>query len=175
MRWITYILPLALFLVLVGFFLRGLGLDPAKVPSPLIGKPAPELSLPALDTGPGLTTTDLKGRVTLINFFASWCVPCRMEHPLLMSIAGRRDFAIVGVAYKDKPLDSRRWLQSLGDPFERVVADADGRAAIEWGVYGVPESYVVDRDGRIRFKQIGPLTQRDLERTVLPLLKELSR
>ncbi|MEO5373739.1 MAG: DsbE family thiol:disulfide interchange protein [Alphaproteobacteria bacterium] len=176
MRWIAYVLPLALFLVLVGFFLRGLGIDPARVPSPLIGKPAPEFALPALDSRTvGVTTEALKGRPSLINFFASWCVPCRLEHPLLMAVAARRDIAIIGIAYKDKPEDARRWVETYGDPYERIAADADGRAAIDWGVYGVPESYVVDRGGIIRYKQIGPLSQRDMEETVLPLLKELSR
>ncbi|MFN3076641.1 MAG: DsbE family thiol:disulfide interchange protein [Alphaproteobacteria bacterium] len=175
MRWLTYGLPLVLFLVLIGLFVRGLGGDPSRVPSPLIGKPAPTMTLPSLDgTGPDLMAADLKGRVTLVNFFSSWCIPCRQEHPLLMSLAKRRDVTLIGIAYKDRREDSQRWLATLGNPFARIAADADGRVAIEWGVYGVPESYLIDRAGVIRHKQIGPFTERDVEGILLPLLKELS-
>lgn len=175
MRKLLYVLPVAVFLGLVAFFWRGLSLDPSKVPSPLVGKPVPVFALPPLsDAKPGLATEDLKGRVTLVNFFASWCVPCRAEHPLLMDLAKRSDLEIVAINYKDKPEDALRWLAALGDPYKRIGVDADGRASIDWGVYGVPESYLVDRAGVIRFKQVGPFTQKDIARSLLPLLSELS-
>lgn len=175
MRKLLFLAPVALFAVLVAFFWRGLDLDPSKVPSPLIDKPAPALDLPALsDAKPGLASADLKGQVTLVNFFASWCLPCRAEHPLLMTLSERKDVVLVGVNYKDKPEDALKWLRSLGDPYRRIGVDADGRTAIDWGVYGVPESYLVDREGRIRFKQIGPFTERDVTDKLIPLLRELS-
>ncbi|MBF0332041.1 MAG: DsbE family thiol:disulfide interchange protein [Alphaproteobacteria bacterium] len=175
MRRLAYLLPVLLFAVVALFFLKGLGLNPREVPSPLIDKPAPALTLPLLKGDGQFTLAELKGRVTLINFFASWCVPCLSEHPLLMEMSKKGTLDIVGVAYKDKPEASLAWLARHGDPYRRIAADNDGRTAIDWGVYGVPESYLVDGEGRIRFKQVGPLTREVLEKTVLPMVKELRK
>ncbi|MBI4967897.1 MAG: DsbE family thiol:disulfide interchange protein [Rhodospirillales bacterium] len=176
MRHWKYILPLVIFAVLVGFFVRGLDLKPAEVPSPLIGKPAPALNLkPLLDTKPGLADADLKGGLVLVNFFASWCGPCRIEHPLLMDIAAKKIVPILGVNYKDKPEDAKAWLANLGDPFAKIGVDFDGRTAIDWGVYGVPESFLVDANGIILAKQIGPMMQKDWNERFLPKIKERSK
>ena len=177
MRRLTALLPLVLLLVLAGFFWIGLGRNPSEVPSPLIDKPAPEFSLGGLfPDRPALARADLVGKVTLVNFFASWCGPCRVEHPMLMKLAREQPGVVLaGIDYKDKPEDARGWLAQLGDPYGRLAADHDGRVAIDWGVYGVPETYVVDKQGRIRFKQVGPMTQEIFDQTVLPLIKELSK
>lgn len=176
MRRLAYIVPIVLFVVLVGFFMRGLSLDPTKVPSPLIDKPVPDFALPPLSAAKaGLAKADLTGRVTVVNFFSSWCIPCRAEHPILMELARQPGVTLVGVDYKDQPSEALAWLQRLGDPFSRIGADHDGRVSIDWGVYGVPESYVVDARGIIRHKQVGPFTEADVAKTLLPLLKELSK
>lgn len=154
-------LPVLAFAALAGLFLVRLlsGADPAKVPSALIGRPAPALALPAVAglTQPGLAAADLKGGVTVVNVWASWCAPCRVEHPQLMALA-KDGVRVVGVNYKDEPENARRFLGLLGNPFTAVGADRDGRAAIEWGVYGVPETFVVGPDGWVRHKVVGPLT-----------------
>lgn len=176
MRRLIYLAPVLVFGVVALFFARGLFLNPKEIPSVLIDKPAPAFSIPALKAGgQAVTSDDLKGRVTFVNFFASWCIPCRAEHPLLMDMAAKKQVAVIGINYKDKLEDATGWLTRLGDPYERIGADRDGRVAIDWGVYGVPESYVVDKAGMIRYKQIGPLTEQDLTRTVLPLIRELSK
>lgn len=176
MRRLIYIAPIGLFAVLALFFLVGLDLNPKTVPSPLIGKPAPAFSLPPLmDSKPGLAQDDLKGRPVLINFFSSWCIPCRAEHPILMELARTDLLPIYGINYKDKREDALRWLDDLGDPFTRLAVDADGRAAIDWGVYGVPESYLVDAQGIIRHKVIGPLTIKELEDVIKPMLKDMAK
>lgn len=173
-RLLIYGVPLALFL-LVGIFL-GIGLtrDPSTLPSALIGKPAPEFSLPPLEgrDDRGLSRADLGGKPMLVNMFASWCVPCRMEHPLLTRLK-EQGVIIQGINYKDRPQDARAWLAELGDPFQHLGADRDGRAAIDWGVYGVPETYVIDKQGRIAYRHVGPLQPEDLTRTILPLLESL--
>ena len=176
MRRLLFLVPVLLFGVQVAFFLKGLGMDPAKVPSPLVDKPAPEFSLPPVSAAkPGLARADMLGKVTVLNFFASWCVPCRAEHPLLMELARTRpDIQIVAINYKDKPEDALAWLAALGDPYKRIAADREGRVSIDWGVYGVPESYVIDAQGNIRHKQVGPFTQGDMAK-LMPLLTELSR
>jgi len=171
------LLPLALFAVLVGF--AGLQLaeqrDPHILPSAMIDKPAPAFDLPPLlDDKPGLARTDLAGGPLLVNFFASWCVPCRIEHPILTRIAGE-GVRIDGIDYKDKPDDAKRWLAELGDPYRRLAVDRDGRVAIDFGVYGVPETYVIDRTGKIRYRQVGPITPDDLAHTIRPLLAELAK
>jgi cytochrome c biogenesis protein CcmG/thiol:disulfide interchange protein DsbE len=173
-RLIVYGVPLALF-VLVGVFLAiGLTRDPSTLPSALIGKPAPEFSLPPLEgrDAQGLSRADLGGKPMLVNMFASWCVPCRMEHPLLMRLK-EQGVAIQGINYKDRPQDARAWLAELGDPFQHLGADRDGRVAIDWGVYGVPETYVIDKQGKIAYRQVGPLQPDDLTKTILPLLESL--
>jgi cytochrome c biogenesis protein CcmG/thiol:disulfide interchange protein DsbE len=174
MRRLIYILPLALFVVLAGYFVVGLTRDPSIVPSALIDKPVPDFTLPALlKDGKGLATADLKGKVTLVNVFASWCVPCRIEHPLLMRLAHEQGVTVHGINYKDKPEDAVRWLNQGGNPYAAIGADQDGRVSIDWGVYGVPETYVVDPQGRIRYKVVGPLMPEEVQKTILPLIKEL--
>jgi cytochrome c biogenesis protein CcmG/thiol:disulfide interchange protein DsbE len=170
-----YLVPLALFIALIGYFIVGLQRDPRNLPSALIDRPAPEFSLPPLlEQKPGIARADLAGGPVLVNFFASWCGPCRVEHPLLTRLAAE-GLAIHGVAWKDKPEDARAWLQQLGDPYRRIGVDRSGRVGIDWGVYGVPETYVLDRAGNIRFRQAGPITPADLESKIRPLLAELKR
>lgn len=173
------LLPLALFAGLTVLFLRGLEGDPSRLPSALIGKMVPEFQLPAIpDIGaPAFDAASLRaGGVSVVNVWASWCVPCRTEHPLLAELARRSDIRLFGINYKDEPENARKFLQSLGQPFAAIVSDAAGRAAFEWGVYGVPETYVVDGAGFIRHKQIGPLTPQnfagfvsEIEKAKLPL------
>ena len=172
-RWVLFG-PAALFLGLVLTFVAGLGRDPKILPSPLIGKPVPEFSLPPVEGRRlGLATDDLKGEVSLVNVFASWCLACREEHPVLMRLQARGDLPLHGLNYKDKPADAARWLDQMGDPYRRTGADLDGKVAIDWGVYGVPETFLVDAQGRIAFKQIGPLTPEIVETTILPLVAQL--
>ena len=168
--------PLVVFLAAVAFLAVGLTLNPREIPSPLIGKPVPEFRLPPVQGRTlGLSSADLKGEVALVNVFASWCVACRAEHPLLMELKTGGVVPIHGLNYKDRPADAEQWLNELGDPYTRTGADIDGRVAIDWGVYGVPETFVIDRHGRIAYKVIGPLTPQILQDTVLPLLRELSK
>lgn len=169
-----YLLPVAGFLVLVAAFALGLRRDPSLVPSPLIGKPIPSFDLPPVGAhGAGLSSSDLIGRVSLVNVFASWCVSCREEHALLLRLAGAKIVPIQGLDYKDKSAEAVRWLKAMGDPYDRIGADIDGRVAIDWGVYGVPETFLVDRRGIIAYKQIGPLTQDIFERKIGPLIARL--
>ncbi len=145
------------------------------LPSPLIDQPAPEFALPPLESGqPGFSSADLKGHVSLVNTFASWCAPCRAEHPVLNALAQTKRVPIYGINYKDKADNARAWIAELGNPYARIGAD-DGRVGIDWGVYGVPETFLVDRQGRIRYKHVGPLTQADVEHTILPLVARLER
>jgi cytochrome c biogenesis protein CcmG/thiol:disulfide interchange protein DsbE len=175
MRRLAYLLPVVVFAALAVWFAQGLQKDPRKLPSALIDRPAPDFALPPLAQHPGLAKADLAGDVTLVNFFASWCVPCRIEHPMLMRLAEEGKVKLYGVAYKDDPKEAEKLLAQLGDPYRRIGVDRDGRVGIDFGVYGVPETYVIDKEGRIRFRQVGPLTPEDYEKTVLPLLKELGR
>ena len=166
--------PVALFLVLMLAFVMGLERDPKLVPSPLIGKPVPDFSLPPVKgRSLGLSSRDLEGGVSLVNVFASWCVACREEHPVLMRLKAQGTVPIHGLNYKDKPDDAARWLDGMGDPYTRTGADIDGRVAIDWGVYGVPETFVVDARGRIAFRQVGPITPEILEETILPVIAGL--
>src|SRR5882724_6766770 len=173
MRRLKFLLPLALFAVLAGYFGVGLLGDPAVLPSALIDQPAPDFALPGLADKPGLASADLAGSVVLVNFFASWCVPCRQEHPLLMRLAAEQRVVLYGIDYKDKPEDASRLLGQLGDPYRRIGVDRGGRTFIDFGAYGVPETYLIDKAGRIRYRQVGPLTQDDYERKIVPLLKQL--
>jgi cytochrome c biogenesis protein CcmG/thiol:disulfide interchange protein DsbE len=167
-------IPLAVFMVMAVFLGIGLTMNPRDIPSPLIGKPAPEFSLPPVKGRTlGLATADLKGQVSLVNVFASWCVACRDEHPLLMDLGKRGIVPIYGLNYKDKPDDAQSWLDELGDPYTRTGADISGKVAIDWGVYGVPETFVVDRNGIIAYKQIGPISPKILQETILPLIAKL--
>jgi len=169
-RWI---LPGA-FALLVLLLAVGLTLDPRRVPSPLIDKAAPSFQLPRLDDRKQVfDSASMRGHVWLLNVWASWCVACRAEHPLLVELAGRRVVEIVGLNYKDDPADARAWLGRLGNPYQVSASDLDGRVGIDWGVYGVPETFVIDGTGVIRYKQIGPLTREAIEDTVLPLVRSL--
>ena len=171
---IRFILPLAVFVLIAGIFSYMLvtGYDSSKIPSVLIDQPVPAFDLPPLDDSrPGLATADLAGHVSVVNFFASWCLPCRAEHPLLMRLA-EDGVAVYGINYKNERADAIRWLAELGNPYRRIGID-EGRAAIEWGVYGLPETFIVDKDGRIRFKQVGPITPQDFDELILPILGEL--
>ena len=163
-RLITF-LPLAVAAVLVAVFLSALysGRDPSLLPSPLIDKPVPAFRVPSLYGSPDLTQAEFKGRVTVLNVFASWCLPCRAEHPLLTALARDGKARITGLNYKDKPEDAKAWLKALGNPYARIGADRTGRAAIEWGVYGVPETFIIDKAGRIRHKHVGPITPDQLK------------
>jgi cytochrome c biogenesis protein CcmG/thiol:disulfide interchange protein DsbE len=166
--------PLLVFLGLVVVFGIGLTLDPRKIPSPLIGKPVPVFDLPPVKgRALGLSSAGLKGEVSLVNVFASWCTACREEHPLLMKLQRDGLIPIHGLNYKDKPEDASKWLNELGDPYTRTGADLNGRVGIEWGVYGVPETFVIDRDGRIAYKHIGALTQDALRKKIIPLISAL--
>ncbi|MCC7272444.1 MAG: DsbE family thiol:disulfide interchange protein [Alphaproteobacteria bacterium] len=172
MRRLVYLLPALVFALVAAYLLAGLSLDPRALPSALIDKPAPSFDLPALgDVAPGLGTADLGGEVALVNVFASWCVPCRAEHPLLMRLAAEKGVPVYGIAHKDKPADAMRFLERLGNPYRRIGVDADGRASIEWGVYGVPETFVIDRAGRIRHRHVGALGPQDFA----PLLAIVER
>lgn len=166
-KQLAYLLPLVLFVVVAVYFAVGLGRDPSVIPSALIGKPVPQFSLPTLTGEPGgFSTADLSGNGTiLVNVFASWCIPCRAEHPYLMRMA-KKGVTIYGINYRDKPADARAWLAEMGNPYTRIGADRKGRVGIDWGVYGVPETFVVDTNGRIQFKQVGPITTADLAAVV---------
>jgi len=169
-------IPAAIFALLVIVLGIGLFMDPRLVPSPLLGKPVPAFELPPVKgRGLGLADADLQGEVSLVNVFASWCTACREEHPLLMQVKESNTVPIHGLNYKDAPDDVARWLDTLGDPYARTGADITGRVSIDWGVYGVPETYVIDRDGNIAYKHIGALKQIDWDETVLPLIQRLRR
>ena len=169
-------LPLLVFLVIAVFFAIGLTLNPRDIPSPLIGKTVPEFSLPPVKgRALGLSSADLRGQVSLVNVFASWCVACREEHPVLMRLRQEGLVPIHGINYKDKPDDAQAWLNELGDPYARTGADISGRVGIDWGVYGVPETYVIDRDGRIVHKHIGAITPKALRDTIMPILDKLPK
>jgi cytochrome c biogenesis protein CcmG/thiol:disulfide interchange protein DsbE len=177
---LALLLPLIVFLALAALFFYRLGAgDPSKLPSVLIGRPAPATDLPPVaglvrdgQPVPGIAAKDFVGRVTLLNVWASWCVPCHDEAPLLLKLAEDRRITVVGINYKDQPDNARRFLGRYGNPFAASGADPSGRAAIEWGVYGVPETFVVGRDGRIAFKLVGPITEDNLERTLKPAIEK---
>ena len=171
-----YALPLILFAFIVVAFAVGLNLNPREVPSVLIGKPIPDFRLPPVQGRTlGLSSDDLKGEVSLVNVWASWCTECRKEHPVLMALAARKVVPLHGLNYKDKPDDAQAWLDGLGDPYLRIGADISGRVAIDWGVYGVPETFVVDGEGRIAHKHIGAMTERTVAETIMPLVDRLRR
>ena len=167
-------LPLFMFTAIAVFFAIGLGLNPREVPSPLIGKSVPQFELPPVKgRSLSLSTQDLKGQVSIVNIFASWCLPCRQEHPLLLGLKAEGIVPIHGINYKDKPDDAARWLDALRDPYTRTGADVDGQVGIDWGVYGVPETFVIDRHGRIAYKHVGALTPEVVSRKLRPLLEKL--
>ncbi len=173
---LRFLLPLGIFLALAGFLWVGLGRDPSTVPSPLINKAAPEFRLAQLhEPTQQIARTDMLGKVWLLNVWASWCVACRQEHPLLMELARTRLVPIYGLNYKDKREDGINWLAQFGNPYVVSGADLDGRVGIDYGVYGVPETFVIDRQGVIRYKHIGPVTVDALKTKILPLVKELEK
>jgi len=169
-----YLIPLGLFAALVVLLGIGLTLNPREVPSPLIGKPAPEFDLPTvMDPDRRISRESLLGKVYLFNVWASWCVSCRQEHPLLVELSRKGVVDIYGLNYKDQREDAQRWLNYYGNPYVASGADTDGRVGIDWGVYGVPETFVIDAKGMIRHKHIGPVTPEALEEEILPLVKKL--
>jgi cytochrome c biogenesis protein CcmG/thiol:disulfide interchange protein DsbE len=171
-----FLLPLGLFIVLLGFLAVGLNRDPHEVPSPLIGKPAPDFLIPQLgDITKTFAPKDMLGKVWLFNVWASWCVSCRQEHPILVEYAKSHGITVVGLDYKDQREDGMRWLSQFGNPYVLSAMDADGRVGINYGVYGVPETYLIDKLGTIRYKQIGPITPEAMEQKILPLMKELEK
>lgn len=171
-----FLIPLVLFIALVVFLAVGLRHDPHEVPSPLINKPAPAFQLAQLrEPSKHFSAEEMRGKVWLLNVWASWCVTCRDEHPLLLEYARSKAIPIYGLNYKDKREDALSWLGELGDPYVLSVSDLDGRVAIDYGVYGAPETYLIDRNGVIRFKQIGPVTPDIWEQKILPLAKELNK
>jgi cytochrome c biogenesis protein CcmG/thiol:disulfide interchange protein DsbE len=169
-----FLIPLAVFAIMVIFLAIGLTLNPREVPSPLIGKPAPAFNLPQVgEAAKTLSPADFKGQVALINVWASWCVSCRQEHPVLLQLARQGVVPIYGLNYKDQREPAQGWLRQHGDPYVASAFDADGRAGIDWGVYGVPETFLIDRAGIIRHKHTGPVTPAALEQDILPLVRQL--
>ena len=162
--------------LLMAIFGWGLANSSDELPSALLDKPLPEFSLPPVQgRSEGLSTADLQGHVSLVNVFASWCVPCREEHPLFMELSRTGEIPIYGINYKDAPDQAEAWLAELGDPYDRIGADLDGRVGIDWGVYGVPETYVIAADGTIAYRHAGPITQSDIEGTIMPLVRDLQQ
>jgi len=174
MKSLRFLIPLASFVALAWFLYAGLSLNPREVPSPLIGKPAPAFALPRLDD-PTQTVKreDLLGKVLVMNVWASWCAPCREEHPLVIALAKQRKVPVIGLNYKDRPGDARNWLERLGNPYAATLIDFDGKVGIDFGVYGVPETFVIDAQGLVRFKHVGALTPQVISQKLEPLLKEL--
>lgn len=174
MRALKFLIPLALFGVLAWFLYSGLSLNPREVPSPLIGKPAPGFALVRLDE-PQKTVRrdDLLGKPWIMNVWASWCAPCREEHPVVIDLAQRGGVPVVGLNYKDRPADARNWLLRLGDPYAVTLVDFDGKVGIDFGVYGVPETFVIDAQGVIRYKHVGVLTPAIVRERIEPLLRQL--
>ena len=171
-----FAIPVAVFVALVGLLYVGLGLDPREVPSPLIGKPAPHFELPQLhEATKTFSERDMVGKVWVLNVWASWCVSCREEHPVLLDLAASDTVPVYGLNYKDKREDGLAWLKGMGDPYKTSIFDFEGRVGIDYGVYGVPETYLIDKKGVIRYKRIGPLTPEIVKNTLLPLVKELER
>jgi cytochrome c biogenesis protein CcmG, thiol:disulfide interchange protein DsbE len=174
MKSLKFVIPLVVFVGLAAFLAIGLTRDPREVPSPLIDKPAPAFRLEELhDAGKVFTPEEMKGKVWLLNVWASWCVSCRVEHPLLVDMSKKRLVPIVGLNYKDTREAGLKWLDKLGNPYELSAYDVDGNAGIDYGVYGVPETFVIDKQGVIRYKQIGPITPEALEKKILPLVRKL--
>jgi cytochrome c biogenesis protein CcmG/thiol:disulfide interchange protein DsbE len=176
MKSLRLLIPLAVFGIIAVFLFIGLSRDPREIPSPLVDKPAPAFTLKQLHApDQKLSTADMKGQVWLLNVWASWCVSCRVEHPLLVQLAQANVVPVIGLNYKDKVPEGIAWLKQHGDPYKLSVVDADGRVGIDWGVYGVPETFVVDKNGVIRYKHIGPVTADALQKTILPLVRELQK
>lgn len=176
MKILRWSIPLAIFVVLVAFLWVGLDRDPREVPSPLIGKPAPAFRLAQLHAdGQTLSNDDLKGKVWLLNVWASWCVSCRVEHPLLLQASQSKAIPIYGLDYKDKAEDARAWLEQHGNPYTTSIVDRDGKIGIDYGVYGVPETFLIDKEGIVRYKQVGPITAEAWQQKILPLARKLQQ
>jgi cytochrome c biogenesis protein CcmG/thiol:disulfide interchange protein DsbE len=176
MRRLIFLAPILVFAGLVVYFATPLlkGTDPGYIPSPLIDQPVPVFDLPPLPGHEhGVSSAELKGQVRVVNIFASWCIPCRAEAPVLLSLSRAAHVPIMGIDQKDKPEDALAYLKELGDPYTAIGMDSDRHVSIDWGAYGAPETFIVDAEGRIRFKQAAPLTQADLRDTILPLLARL--
>lgn len=170
-----FLIPIAIFAVLGLLLWKGLSLDPRRIPSPLVGKPLPAFSLPTVqDPRKQMGNADFRGKPVLINVWASWCAACKQEHPVLLEIARQQAVPLVGLNYKDQRTDALAVLEKEGDPYSVSLTDADGRTGIDWGVYGVPETFLVDKDGIIRYKHIGPITPEDWDKKLLPLIRNLS-
>lgn len=171
-----YLLPLGIFFVLVWFLFKGLSLNPREVPSPLVNRPVPNFTLPKLHApDQKLSASDLKGQVWMLNVWGSWCVSCRIEHPLLNELAKNNIVPIYGLNWKDRREDAIGWLNKFGDPYLASIADVDGRVAIDFGVYGAPETFIIDKEGIIRHKHIGPITAEALQKEILPLIEQLKK
>ena len=174
MRSLKFIIPLVVFVALAAFLAVGLTRDPREIPSPFIGKAAPGFKLEQLaDEKLAFTPDEMKGKVWLLNVWASWCVACRVEHPLLVQMSKQKTVPIVGLNYKDKRDEGLQWLRKHGDPYSLSAYDVDGKVGIDYGVYGVPETFVIDKQGVIRYKQIGPITPEALEKKIMPLVRKL--
>lgn len=168
------LLPLALFLALAGFLAKGLTLNPAELPSPLINKPAPSFTVDSLLAGEAsFDSREMEGKVWVLNVWASWCGPCVQEHPLLIDLAAQRDVPLVGLNYKDQPQDALPWLARLGNPFTHVLNDQRGDVGLDFGVYGVPETFVIDGKGLVRYKHVGPLDRQSMQDKLLPAIDEV--
>jgi len=175
-RRVLSFVPIIVFASIAIMFAWGLTQNPRDIPSNLIGKPVPQFNLPPVQGRTlGLASENLYGEVSLVNVFASWCAECRLEHPLILQLKAQGIVPIHGLNYKDQPNDAARWLNTLGDPYTRTGADISGRVGIDWGVYGVPETFVVGKDGRIAHKHIGPLSADVLEKTIIPLIEKLKQ
>ena len=178
-RQLVFLLPALIFAALVGYLFWGLdpARDPREVPSVMIDKAVPDFDLPpiaGMDTT-GLSSADLKtGQVTLVNFFASWCLPCRVEHPILVELVETDQVRLFGINYKNDPQDARTWLAEIGNPYARIGADESGRVGIDWGVYGLPETFIIDGGGRIRYRHVGPIDADVLDETIRPLIAALA-
>lgn len=173
---VRFYIPLIIFLIMGVFLAIGLKLDPRHVPSPLIDKPVPDFTLPRLDdAAQQFNPAQMNGSVWVLNVWASWCVSCRAEHEVLKDLARRNPVPIVGLNYKDEVVDAQTWLQRLGDPYKLSVVDAEGQVGIDWGVYGVPETFVIDHEGIIRYKHVGPVDADDVDRKLLPMIEELQQ
>lgn len=175
------LIPLVLFVAVAGFLFKGLALDPAELPSPLIDKMAPEFTvarLPRTANDPELgnfSSHDLEGQVWVLNVWASWCVPCVQEHPYLVSLAQQRAVPLVGLNYKDDPENAQPWLARLGDPFTHLLDDRRGDVGLDWGVYGVPETFIIDKAGKVRYKHIGPVDGQSLKEELIPMIDQLQK
>ena len=178
MKRLLFIMPLVAFAGLLVYLGIGLGRDPSAIPSVLINKPAPEFELSAIEgrgegDDPGFSTLDLKGEISLVNFWGSWCISCRIEHPLLMQLAASNEIPIHGIDWKDPAGKGAQWLEQFGDPYSKVGDDANGRIAIEFGITGAPETFIIDAKGRIRYKYAGPITPQIWEYDIAPIIREL--